>query len=92
MTMLLRLLRERPGALQRVLRERLTEPLHLNLASVFIALFGAFRMKVACDLIHRMHYAYGLLAAADQAPDAGVKAFTAVEFGVAAGAGLLNLC
>jgi hypothetical protein len=42
--------------------------------------------------VQRPHYAYGLLGAADQAADQGLKAFTAVEFGVAAGEGLLNLC
>ncbi len=90
--MLLRKLREQRSVRYRLLRERMTEPLHLNLASLGVALCGSFRAKVACDLINRPHYAYGLLAAADQALEAGIKAFTAVEFGVAAGEGLLNLC
>ena len=90
--MLLRKLRQQRSARYRILRERLTEPLHLNAASAAVALLGTFRAKVACDLISRPHYAYGLLAAADQAREAGVKCFTAVEFGVAAGEGLLNLC
>lgn len=90
--MLLRKLRQQRSARYRILRERLTEPLHLNAASALVALLGSFRSKVACDLISRPHYAYGLLAAADQAREAGIKCFTAVEFGVAAGEGLLNLC
>ncbi len=90
--MLLRKLREQRSARYRILRERLTEPLHLNLASVLVALVGSFRAKVACDLVSRPHYAYGILAAADQALEAGQKAITAVEFGVAAGEGLLNMC
>jgi hypothetical protein len=90
--MLLRKLREQRSVRYRILRERLTEPLHLNAASAVVALMGSFRAKVACDLVSRPHYAYALLAAADQAREAGLKAFTAVEFGVAAGEGLLNLC
>jgi hypothetical protein len=90
--MLLRKLHEQRSARYRLLRERLTEPAHLNIASLVVALCGSFRAKVACDLVNRPHYAYGLLAAADQAIQDGVGAFTAVEFGVAAGEGLLNLC
>ncbi len=90
--MVFKKIREHPAARERILRERLTEPLHLNLASLCVAGFGTFRAKVACDLIYRPHYAYGLLSAADQALESGVKEFTAVEFGVAAGEGLLNLC
>lgn len=90
--MLLRKLANQHSARDRILRERLTEPLHMNLASLFVAAFGSLRAKVACDLVNRPHYAYGLLAAADQAKEAGIDAITAVEFGVAAGEGLLNLC
>lgn len=90
--MWLRKIRKQRSARYRILRERLTEPLHLNAASALIALMGSFRAKVACDLVSRPHYAYGMLAAADQALEAGLKTFTAVEFGVAAGEGLLNMC
>jgi hypothetical protein len=38
-------------------RERLTEPLHLNIASAFVAAFGSYRTKVDFDLIRRRHYA-----------------------------------
>lgn len=90
--MLLQKIRHQRSARYRILRERLTEPIHLNAAALGVALFGSFRAKVACDLISRPHYAYGLLAAADQAIEAGLTSFTAVEFGVASGEGLLNLC
>jgi hypothetical protein len=90
--MLLRKIRSQKSARYRILRERLTEPLHLNLAALTVGLCGSFRTKIDFDLVQRPHYAYGLLAAADQAAEQGLKAFTAVEFGVAAGEGLLNLC
>ena len=77
---------------RRIVLERLTEPLHLNLASLGVALFGGFRSKVAFDLVVRQQHAFGLLAGADLALATGVKRLTAVEFGVAAGAGILNLC
>lgn len=77
--------------LRKVAVERLTEPLHLNLAAAGVAAFGSFRSKVAFDLVVRPQYAYGLLAAADLAKRYGVRSITAVEFGVATGAGLMNL-
>jgi hypothetical protein len=71
----------------------LTEPLHLKLASLLVAMFGGVRSRIAFDLVQRAHYAYyGLPEAADQARKAGLSAFTAVEFGVAAGEGLINMC
>lgn len=90
--MLLRSLRLKRTARARLLRERLTEPLHLNLISLFVAAFGSFRAKIAWDCVNRLQYAYGLLEAADQARRMGIKSITAMEFGVAAGEGLLNLC
>ncbi len=74
------------------LAERLIEPLHLNAASALVALAGSYRAKVAFDLIPRRHYAYGVLRSADLAREAGLSAITVLEFGVACGAGLLNLC
>ena len=64
--MLVKKLIHQPSARRRILRERLTEPLHLNVASLFVAAFGSVRSKIAFDLIQRPHYAYGLLEAADQ--------------------------
>src|SRR5438132_1052404 len=80
------------GRWARVYRERLSEPLHLNLMSMFVALFGSYRTKIAFDLIPRRHYAYGVLRCAELAASCGLNAASLVEFGVAAGSGLLNLC
>ncbi len=80
------------AALERLAHERLTEPIHLNLAAVFAMLFGSFRTKVAFDLIFKEPYAWGVLRAADHAKGSGIHAITVIEVGVAAGAGLLSLC
>lgn len=52
---------------------------------------GSFRERVRFDLVGRPHHAFGLLAAADIASFTGVDRIVAVEFGVAEGAGLLDL-
>jgi hypothetical protein len=57
-----------------------------------VALFGGHRAKVDFDLAQRRQYAWPMLFAADQAKNLGIKAVSVVEFGVAAGAGLLNMC
>lgn len=80
-----------PRIWRRIAIERLTEPLHLNLASLFVGAFGSFRAKCAFDLVVRHHTAYCLLRSADQARAHGLSAITIVEFGVAAGTGLLNM-
>jgi len=77
---------------KRVFLERMTEPLHLNLVSLFVAMFGSFRTKVAFDLVIRQQHAYGILAAADIAKAQGNTTVALLEFGVANGAGLLNIC
>lgn len=53
---------------------------------------GTFREKVRQDLIVRPNYACGLLMAADIARFFGFRKILALEFGVANGNGLLNLC
>ncbi len=88
---ILRKLRE-PRIWARIARERLVAPLSLNILSVFVGIFGSFRAKVEFDLIVRMHHAWGLLYAADQAKQCGIGELTVIEFGVANGAGLLNIC
>jgi hypothetical protein len=88
--LLKRLLRR--DKLNRLLRERLTEPIHLNILSAFVALFGTFRLKVEFDLVVRHQYAFSLLRAAEFAQVFGISSLTAIEFGVANGAGLLNMC
>ena len=72
--------------------DRFSEPMHLNLISLLIGLFGNYPAKVAFDLVRRRHYAYPVLRATEMAVAQGVGAVTVVEFGVATGAGLLNLC
>lgn len=77
---------------ERIFRERLTEPLHMNILSVLVAIFGTTRARIAFDLLVRQHNAFALLNAAERARAYGHSAMTVIEFGVAAGAGLLNLC
>jgi hypothetical protein len=77
---------------ERVLRERLGEPLHLNLLSLPVALFGSLETKIYFDLVLRQPNAFSLLEAARIAKRAGLSSFVAAEFGVAAGAGLMNMC
>ncbi|MGA0099875.1 MAG: hypothetical protein ACO3LM_10360 [Steroidobacteraceae bacterium] len=52
---------------EKAFADRLGEPLHLNVLSVLVRLFGGFRAKVAFDLVERRRYAYPLLKAADEA-------------------------
>lgn len=77
---------------KRLLVERFSEPLHLNLMALFVAAFGSVRAKIFFDLYIRQQHAFGLLTAADDALTCGSKNVTAIEFGVANGAGLLNIC
>ncbi len=77
---------------RRIFVERLTEPLHLNVLSLFVAAFGTHRAKIAFDLILRQEYAYGMQQAAALAKARGLSRVTIVELGVGAGTGLLNLC
>jgi hypothetical protein len=76
----------------RIYVERLGEPLIYNLASVFVMMFGSVRQKINYDCIPRNPYAYCILAAADHAKSYGIDRITIMEFGVAAGGGLLNMC
>jgi hypothetical protein len=77
---------------KRVFYERVTEPLHLNLLSLGVAMFGGLRARVAFDLVLRQQHAYSILACADIARAMGIREVTLIEFGVAAGAGILNIC
>jgi hypothetical protein len=77
---------------KRIFYERLTEPLHLNLMALPVALFGGFRSRVAFDLVIRQQHAYAILTCADLARELGLREVTLIEFGVAAGAGILNIC
>jgi hypothetical protein len=76
----------------KIFRERLTEPLHLNVLSFFVLLFGKFHHKVEFDLVVRQQLAFSILHAARQAATRGLRKISVVEFGVASGTGLLNMC
>jgi hypothetical protein len=80
------------GSAERLLRERLSEPIHLNLMALMVAVFGSYRAKVYFDIAFRQYTAFCLLDAADRAASIGVKRISAIEFGVASGQGLLNIC
>ena len=72
--------------------ERATEPLHLNLLALFFQVFGTFSSKVGFDLVRPRKYAFATLEAARNARDQGKRKVTIIEFGVAAGGGLLGMC
>lgn len=75
----------------KVFHERLTEPLHLNALSAAVFLLGSYSRKIDFDLIVRQEHAYGLLKAARAAATQRLRAVTVLEFGVASGAGLMNI-
>jgi hypothetical protein len=50
-----------------------------------------FRAHERAGLVNRPNYAYGMLRAADSAKYFGHESVTVIEFGVASGAGLLNM-
>lgn len=77
--------------LKRIFYERLTAPLHLNIISIFIYIFGTYKQKIEFDLIIRQQHAYGLLKAGERAIKMGLKSITVIEFGVGNGVGLINL-
>jgi len=81
-----------PRIWRRIYIERMGEPLIYNVVSLFVLLFGSTRQKIDYDCIPRHPYAYCILAAADHALEHGIKRLTLIEFGVAAGAGLMNMC
>jgi hypothetical protein len=51
----------RRRVLRRLMLERFTEPVHLNVAAVFVAACGSFRAKVAFDLVYEAPYAWGII-------------------------------
>jgi hypothetical protein len=76
---------------RRIFYERFSEPLHLNLLAIPIWLFASYRLKMTFDLIQRPQHAYALFTAADAARALNIGTVTVIEFGVAAGTGLVNL-
>lgn len=77
---------------RRKVLQRLSEPVHLNLISLLVRLFGSYRAKVEFDLVVRQQFAFPILHAADLAKKNGVEKVTVIEFGVADGAGLGIMC
>jgi hypothetical protein len=71
--------------------DKLVEPLHLRLLGLGVRLFGNLRMKIIFDQVPKQSYAFGMMRAADFARDQGASEVIAIEFGVAAGRGLMNL-
>lgn len=71
--------------------ERLSEPLHLNVISLFYVVFGSLSKKIEYDLIVRPHHAFSIWKAAEAAQKMNIKSLTLIEFGVASGAGLMNM-
>lgn len=78
--------------LKRIYLERLGEPFIYNIISLFVLIFGNIRLKIKYDLVPRESYAYGILAAADLAKSHDINKISIIEFGVASGNGLLNMC
>lgn len=76
---------------RKIFVERLSEPIHLNFISLFILMFGSLKKKVDFDLVIRPQHAYGILESALMAKQMGIKSISIIEFGVASGAGLLNM-
>lgn len=85
-----------PRIWRRIYRERAGEPILYNLASLFVALFGSIARKIDYDLVPRQPYAFGLQQAfafaAAEGGRLGVTRLVLIEFGVASGSGLLNIC
>jgi hypothetical protein len=76
---------------KRIFHERMTEPLHLNVISAFVWVFGSYKSKVNFDLIIRPNNAFAIYKAADNARELGIKTVSLIEFGVATGAGIMNM-
>ena len=66
-------------------------PLLGLIACAWAKAFGTVRQKERYNVLHRQTYAYGLFRAADIAKHYGKHSVTVCEFGVASGAGLLNM-
>lgn len=69
----------------------LLQPGRLVLAVMRRLNLGSHELRCALDLYPRPHYAYGVQQAADLARRLGMQRISVVEFGVAGGAGLVEL-
>ena len=81
---------------RRIYLERLGEPLLYNIAAMFVLVFGNILSKIKYDCVPRQPYAFGLgegfRIASEQRTALDIKRLVVIEFGVASGAGLLNMC
>ena len=77
--------------LKRIFVERFTEPLHLQFLALLVYLFGGIKIKIFFDFYIRQHHAYCILKCAEQAKRLNINKITLIEFGVANGAGLMNM-
>lgn len=77
--------------LKRFYIERLGEPVFYNIVSFFVLIFGSISSKIKYDLIPRQPYAFSILEAAELAIALGYKEIYIIEFGVASGAGIMNM-
>ena len=77
--------------LKQIIIGKLPYPLHLNIISIFISVFGSLRLKVLYDLFRRPDYAYGIYEAAKRGKSNGLDGITVIEFGVANGRGLMAM-
>ena len=77
--------------LKRIFVERLTEPLHLQFLALFIYVFGGIKIKIFFDYYIRQHHAYCILKCAEEAKRLNINTISLIEFGVANGAGLMNI-
>ncbi|MFI9594596.1 hypothetical protein [Nonomuraea sp. NPDC052265] len=69
----------------------LMQPGRILLAVLRRLPFGSYELRCALDLYPRPHYAYGVQQAAELARRLGVGRISVVEFGVAGGAGMVEL-
>lgn len=76
--------------LKRVIR-LLMQPGRLVLHIMKRLPFGSYELRCALDLYPRPHYAYGVQQAAELARRLGVGRISVIEFGVAGGAGLVEM-
>jgi hypothetical protein len=81
---------------RRIYVERLGEPIVYNVVSIFVLVFGNILSKIKYDCVPRQPYAFGVgegfRIASEQHRSLGIKRVVLIEFGVASGAGLLNMC
>ena len=80
------------GSFSHLINRIAEEPPFRILSQKFVKYFiGSLRQKARWEAVERPNYLSGLLKAADQAMSQNIKEIVAIEFGVAAGGGLVSL-